>query len=88
VDSGVNLYLVKEILGHADFKMTTRYSHPARDSIRKAMKSLEKRDKKAAGAWWSISTGDRPTGRKPGTLPFPLPSWGRTGAANGNKRGC
>lgn len=49
VDSGVNLYLVKEILGHADFKMTTRYSHPARDSIRKAMKSLEKRDKKAAG---------------------------------------
>jgi len=42
VNNGVNLFLVKEILGHADFKMTTRYSHPAADNIRQAMISLEK----------------------------------------------
>lgn len=49
VDSGVNLYLVKEILGHADFKMTTRYSHPASDSIRQAMVNLEKYVEGASG---------------------------------------
>ena len=42
VDSGTNLYVVKEILGHADFKMTQRYSHVAADSIRQAMVGLEK----------------------------------------------
>jgi len=42
VNNGTNLLLVKEILGHADFKMTTRYSHPAADSIRQAMVGLEK----------------------------------------------
>jgi len=42
VNNGTNLFLVKEILGHADFKMTTRYSHPAADSIRQAMVGLEK----------------------------------------------
>jgi len=43
VNNGTNLFLVKEILGHADFKMTTRYSHPAADSIRQAMVGLEKK---------------------------------------------
>jgi integrase len=42
VDSGVNLYVVREILGHADFKMTQRYSHVARESIQQAMTGLEK----------------------------------------------
>jgi len=42
VDSGTNLYIVKEILGHADFKMTQRYSHVSADSIRQAMVGLEK----------------------------------------------
>ncbi|HOI74765.1 MAG TPA: site-specific integrase [Syntrophales bacterium] len=57
VDSGVNLYVVKEILGHSDFKMTTRYSHPAADSIRKAMKSLERRDQKSAGVVVNFNRG-------------------------------
>jgi len=42
VNNGTNLFLVKEILGHADFKMTTRYSHPAADNIKQAMVGLQK----------------------------------------------
>jgi len=42
VNNGTNLLLVKEILGHSDFKMTVRYSHPAADNLRQAMKGLEK----------------------------------------------
>lgn len=42
VSNGTALYAVKELLGHADFKMTQRYSHLAPEGLREAAKSLEK----------------------------------------------
>ncbi|GFM33716.1 tyrosine-type recombinase/integrase [Desulfovibrio subterraneus] len=41
VQKGVDLYSVKELMGHSDFKMTTRYSHLAPEGLRKAAKVVE-----------------------------------------------
>lgn len=41
VQRGVDLYKVKELMGHADFKMTQRYSHLSPDGLRKAVRVLE-----------------------------------------------
>lgn len=41
VQRGVDLYKVKELMGHADFKMTQRYSHLSPDGLRKAVQVLE-----------------------------------------------
>lgn len=41
VQKGVGLYDVKELMGHADFKMTQRYSHLSPDGLRKAVSVLE-----------------------------------------------
>jgi site-specific recombinase XerD len=38
---GVDLYRVKELLGHKDLTMTQRYSHLAPDSLRGAVNILE-----------------------------------------------
>ncbi len=40
VQKGVDLYSVKELMGHADFKMTQRYSHLSPDGLRKATRVL------------------------------------------------
>ncbi|MFO8240603.1 MAG: site-specific integrase, partial [Dissulfuribacterales bacterium] len=42
VMEGVDLYRVKELLGHKDLTMTQRYSHLAPDSLRGAVNILEK----------------------------------------------
>lgn len=42
VMEGVDLYKVKELLGHKDLKMTQRYAHLAPDSLRGAVNILEK----------------------------------------------
>ncbi len=36
VQRGVDLYSVKELMGHSDFKMTQRYSHLSPEGLRKA----------------------------------------------------
>lgn len=41
VANGTALYAVKELMGHADFKMTQRYSHLAPEGLRQAAKSIE-----------------------------------------------
>ncbi|TAL18539.1 site-specific integrase [bacterium] len=41
VEDGQNLYAVKELMGHSDFKMTQRYSHLAPDGLREVARSLE-----------------------------------------------
>jgi site-specific recombinase XerD len=41
VMEGVDLYRVKELLGHKDLTMTQRYSHLAPDSLRGAVNILE-----------------------------------------------
>jgi integrase len=41
VEDGQNLYAVKELMGHSDFKMTQRYSHLAPEGLREVAKSLE-----------------------------------------------
>ena len=41
VEQGVDLYTVKELMGHGSITMTERYSHLAPDTLRRAMKSLE-----------------------------------------------
>lgn len=42
VESGVDLYVVKEILGHSILQMTERYSHLSPGSLRNATRILEK----------------------------------------------
>lgn len=41
VQRGIDLYKVKELMGHEDIKMTQRYSHLAPDGLRKAVEVLE-----------------------------------------------
>lgn len=42
VESGTDLYTVKELLGHADYSMTARYSHIGAESLRGAVNKLTK----------------------------------------------
>lgn len=41
VENGTDLYAVKELLGHSDFKMTARYSHLGENTLQAAVKKLE-----------------------------------------------
>lgn len=41
VEGGVSLYEVKELLGHADFGMTQRYSHLSPEGLKAAIRILE-----------------------------------------------
>lgn len=41
VESGTSLYAVKELMGHADFSMTQRYSHLSPEGLRAAISVLE-----------------------------------------------
>lgn len=41
VANGTSLYAVKELMGHADFKMTQRYSHLAPDGLRAAANGVD-----------------------------------------------
>ncbi|MBU2026390.1 MAG: hypothetical protein KJ814_02075 [Proteobacteria bacterium] len=43
VEKGVDLYTVKELLGHSS-SMTERYSHVGENAITSAIRKLEKRD--------------------------------------------
>jgi len=42
VQNGINLYTVKELLGHSTLAMTERYSHLAKDTLKNAVLILEK----------------------------------------------
>lgn len=42
VEQGTDLYFVKELLGHSDFAMTSRYAHLAPNTLQAAVKRLEK----------------------------------------------
>lgn len=41
VASGIDLYSVKELMGHSDISMTQRYSHLSPEGLRNAIKVLE-----------------------------------------------
>lgn len=41
VEAGTDLYYVKELLGHSDFKLTSRYSHLGENTLQAAVKRLE-----------------------------------------------
>lgn len=45
VEAGTSLYAVKELLGHADFAMTQRYSHLSPEGLRAAIGVLEQHAK-------------------------------------------
>jgi integrase len=40
VEGGTSLYMVKELMGHADFEMTQRYSHLSPDGLKSAISIL------------------------------------------------
>jgi len=41
VESGADLYAVKELLGHSDFKMTSRYAHLGQNTLQAAVRKME-----------------------------------------------
>jgi site-specific recombinase XerD len=41
VENGTDLYVVKELLGHSDFKMTTRYAHLGENTLQEATRRLD-----------------------------------------------
>ena len=41
VEGGIGLYEIKELMGHADFSMTQRYSHLSPEGLRKAIRVLD-----------------------------------------------
>jgi len=41
VEQGIDLYSVKELMGHGTLAMTERYSHLSPDKLRRAIKTLE-----------------------------------------------
>jgi integrase len=42
VMAGTDLYVVKELLGHRDFKMTSRYAHLGQNPLQAAVRRFEK----------------------------------------------
>jgi integrase len=42
VENGTDLYAVKELLGHSDFKMTARYAHLGQNTLQAAVNGLDK----------------------------------------------
>ncbi|MFZ7127542.1 MAG: tyrosine-type recombinase/integrase [Desulfobacterales bacterium] len=42
VENGTDLFVVKELLGHSDFRMTSRYSHLGQNTLQSAVGSLGK----------------------------------------------
>jgi len=47
VQNGIDLYTVKELMGHERIDMTERYSHLSPAAMRNAVKTLEKSIKAA-----------------------------------------
>lgn len=45
VQSGVDIYTVKELLGHKDLRMTVRYSHLSPENLRNAIRVLDEKEK-------------------------------------------
>jgi integrase len=41
VEAGTDLYIVKELMGHEEIKMTARYSHLGQNTLQSAVKNLE-----------------------------------------------
>jgi|APMed6443717190_1056831.scaffolds.fasta_scaffold28828_1 site-specific recombinase XerD len=48
VESGADLYSVKELLGHSDFSMTSRYAHLGKNTLQNAVRTMEMQMKQAA----------------------------------------
>lgn len=59
VESGVDLYTVKELMGHGTMAMTERYSHLAPDTLRRAVRTLENGMRAATGKGSMLRLGDR-----------------------------
>ena len=49
VESGVDLYTVKELMGHGTLAMTERYSHLDPDTLQRAVKTMETHTRAVAG---------------------------------------
>lgn len=41
VQAGIDIYTVKELLGHKDLRMTVRYAHLSPEKLREAVKVLD-----------------------------------------------
>ena len=57
VEQGVDLYSVKELMGHGNLIMTERYAHLAPDKLRRAVKTLEAGMDKARAAGKVVRLG-------------------------------
>ncbi len=44
MQAGIDIYTVKELLGHKDLRMTVRYCHLAPDNLREAVRVLDEKE--------------------------------------------
>jgi integrase len=60
VERGVDLYMVKELLGHSTVQLTERYAHLRPDTLKRAVQVLEEQKEKAGtGKAVNIGTGNQ-----------------------------
>ncbi len=59
VEQGIDLYSVKELMGHGTLAMTERYSHLSPDKLRRAVKTLEAGMNKAKAGEKVIRLGEK-----------------------------
>jgi len=59
VEQGVDLYTVKELMGHGTLAMTERYSHLSPDKLRRAVKTLEAGMDKARAGGKVVRLGEK-----------------------------
>lgn len=59
VEQGVDLYTVKELMGHSTLAMTERYSHLSPDKLRRAVKTLEAGIEKAKAGGKVVRLGEK-----------------------------
>jgi integrase len=68
VESGTDLYHVKELMGHGDFKMTSRYSHLSEGTLQAAVAKLDAPGADAAPAEAQDGQQEAPAAQAKGTV--------------------
>ena len=75
VQAGVELYVVKELLGHKTLKMTTRYAHHYPESLRHGVDILDRLRKQPSENGYVLVTFGGQKGNQAAAVPAQLPDF-------------